>query len=134
LRVPIVNIPSKVRPRHLLQSIHDAGTFILSWTQDMNEHRLWADKLRRAAVERQFEVISESLYRLRVLEHWSWLKLSDPETALRLGDAIRRDFDCVDYGILWRATRRELPQLLREVEGLLADPNLDAWQVDALDE
>jgi uncharacterized protein with HEPN domain len=103
-----------------LATILQAGKLILEWTKGVNEHRLWEDKRTRAAVERQFEVMAEALYRLHVIDRWTRGKLTDSEVVMRLGDAIRRDYDHIDYGILWRATRKELPTMMREVEGLLA--------------
>jgi len=115
----MADFPIKSEARSPLESLLAAGRFIVAWTGDVNEHRLWADKLKRAAVERQFEVISEALCRLRDLDPRTWHSLKDAETAIRLGDAIRRDFDAIDYGILWRATRTELLQMLQQVEDLL---------------
>jgi uncharacterized protein with HEPN domain len=97
-----------------------AGRFIVEWTEDVNEHRLWADKQKRAALERQFEVIAEALLRLRELNPRMWHNIKDADTAIRLAEAIRRDYDAIDYGILWRATRKEVPAMLREVEDCLA--------------
>jgi uncharacterized protein with HEPN domain len=112
--------PTKTDIRCALESILTAGGLLVSWTKDVNEHRFWADKLKRAAVERQFEVIAEALSRLRDLDPRIWRSIEDADTAIRLGDAIRRDYDDIEYGILWRATRNELPQMLREVDDLLA--------------
>jgi uncharacterized protein with HEPN domain len=102
-----------------LESVEKAGRFILEWTADVNEHRLWADKQKRAAVERQFEVLAEALNRLRSLDEQTWHRIEDAGTAIRLGEAIRRDYDSIDYGILWRATRNELPRMLQTVEDAL---------------
>src|SRR3954462_12200938 len=107
---------SKPDARRALQSVLTAGRLILEWTEGVNEHRLWADKQKRAAVERQFEVIAEALNRLRSVDEQTWQHVEDAGTAVRLGEAIRRDYDSIDYGILWRATRNELPRMLQTVE------------------
>src|SRR6476660_4426674 len=106
--------------RDPLESVQKAGRLILEWTEGVNEHRLWADKQKRAAVERQFEVIAEALNRLRSIDEQTWHRIEDAGTAIRLGEAIRRDYDSIDYGILWRATRDELPRMLQTVEDALA--------------
>jgi uncharacterized protein with HEPN domain len=90
--------------REPLESVRKAGRFVLEWTAGVNEHRLWADKQKRAAVERQFEVIAEALNQLRSVDEQTWHRIEDAGTAIRLGEAIRRDYDSIDYGILWRAT------------------------------
>ena len=116
---PVSLAPQK-EAREPLESVLKAGRFILEWSADVNEHRLWADKQKRAAVERQFEVIAEALTRLRGVDERTWHSINDAATAIRLGEAIRRDYDSIDYGILWRATRNELPQTLQTVEDALA--------------
>jgi uncharacterized protein with HEPN domain len=115
----MADFPVKSEARGPLESILKAAGFIISWTEGVNEHRLWDDKQKRAAVERQFEVIAEALCRLRVLDRSSWSRLTEVDAAMRLGDAIHRDYDAIDYGILWRATRNELPRMLQEVKDLL---------------
>ena len=107
-----------------LESIAKAGRFVIDWSGDVNEHRLWADKQKRAAVERQFEVIAEALRRLREVDPITFHGIEDAETAIRLGEVIRRDYDKINYGILWRTTRFGLPEMLRQVEDLLAKPAL----------
>lgn len=116
----LVNSAMTPEARPALESVLTAGRFILEWTDGVNEHRLWADKQKRAAVEREFEVIAESLRRLQRLDPRTWHDIKDADIAIRLGEAIRRDYDAIDYGILWRATRNELPEMLQQVEALLA--------------
>lgn len=106
--------------RDPLENVLAAGRLILEWTQGLNEHGLWGEKQTRAAVERQFEVIAQALIRVRDVDAQAWQRISGAATAVRLGEAIRRDYDAIDYGILWRATRKELPEMLRQVEELLA--------------
>ena len=113
------SLAPKKEARDPLESVLKAGHFILEWSADVNEHRLWTDKQKRAAVERQFEVIAEALTRLRGVDERTWQSIDDAGTAIRLGEAIRRDYDSIDYGILWRATRNELPRMLQTVEDAL---------------
>jgi uncharacterized protein with HEPN domain len=115
----LANFAPQKEAREPLESVLKAGRLILQWSADVNEHRLWADKQKRAAVERQFEVIAEALNRLRSVDQQTWQRVEDAGTAIRLGEAIRRDYDAIDYGILWRATRNELPRLLQTVEDAL---------------
>jgi len=105
--------------RRGLESILIAGSLVIDWTADINEHRLWADKLKRAAVERQFEVIAEALIRLPDQDPRVLRMIPDANVAIRLGEAIRHKYDKIDYGILWRATRNDLPQLIQKVQELL---------------
>ena len=116
----VSNSAVKPEARHALGSVLTAGRLILEWTQGVNEHHLWGDKQKRAAVERQFEVIAEALNRLRSVDEQTWYRIEDAATAIRLGEAIRRDYDSIDYGILWRATRNALPRMLQTVEDALA--------------
>ena len=116
----VPSLAPKKEARDPLECVLRAGHLILEWSADLNEHRLWADKQKRAAVERQFEVIAEALNRLRGVDEQTWHRIEDAATAIRLGEAIRRDYDSIDYGILWRATRNELPRMLRTVDDALA--------------
>jgi uncharacterized protein with HEPN domain len=116
----LANLAPKKDARDPLESVLKAGRFILEWSADVNAHRLWADKQKRAAVERQFEVIAEALSRLRSVDEQTWHHIEDAGTAIRLGEAIRKDYDSIDYGILWRATRNELPRMLQTIEDVLA--------------
>jgi uncharacterized protein with HEPN domain len=109
----------KSEARDPLEAVLRAGRRIIEWSADVNEHRLWGDKQKRAAVERQFEVIAEALSRLLAIDEQTWHRVEDAGTATRLGEAIRRDYDAIDYGILWRATRNELPRMLQTVEDML---------------
>jgi uncharacterized protein with HEPN domain len=47
---------------------------------------------------------------------------------MRLGDAIRRDYDAIEYGIIWRATKNELPKLLQEVEQQLSKEIIEPYR------
>src|SRR4051812_21172131 len=87
----------KSQARDPLESVLKAGRLILQWTEDVNEHHLWEDKQKRAAVERQFEVIGHALTRLRDVDQQTWHRIDDADTAVRLGEAIRRDYDSIDY-------------------------------------
>jgi uncharacterized protein with HEPN domain len=115
--MPYSEITSQTRAQ--LEHVLTAGQLILDLTKGINEHRLWADKTGRSAVERQFEVIAEAMHRIRFLDSSVFREIHDADTVIRLGDAIRRNFDYIDYGILWRATRQELPAMLKEVAQLL---------------
>jgi len=76
------------------------------------------DWLRRSAVERGLEVISEATRHLD--ESW---KLSEPEIPWRriadIGNWLRHAYDRVDPELIWLVTTDELPKLSAAVTRLL---------------
>ena len=57
---------------------------------------------------------------MRELDPRTWHGIKDAAVTIRLGEVIRRDDEAIDYGILWRATRKELPEMPGQVGDLLA--------------
>lgn len=48
---------------------------------------------------------------------------AEMQGAIRLGDAIRHKYDKIDYSILWRATRNDLPQLIQKLRSCWSVPS-----------
>ena len=104
-----------------LEDIRDAAAFVLEATRDSDLARYLENRLLRQAVERNFEIISEALNRLR---------RADAETAGRIGETPRivafrnilaHGYDTIDHEIVWYLIRQDLPDLLQTVEGLLKE-------------
>lgn len=111
--------PLNHEARRALERLLVAGGLILEWTKDVKEGELWRDKMLRSAVERQFEVIAEALWRVRIVDLLNYNSLNEAHKAIGLGEVIRRDVYGVDYGVIIRTTRVGLPELLTEVRGLI---------------
>ena len=102
-----------------LEDIRDAASFVLTVTDSKRLDDFSADRLLRQAVERNFEIIGESVGRLL---------RDDPDTAFRLSERRRivsfrnvliHGYDLVDDELVWDTIKTKLPVLLAEVEGLL---------------
>jgi uncharacterized protein with HEPN domain len=82
-----------------------------------------ADRARRLAVERSFEIMSEaSRYITNEMKEQeqdiAWQKLAD------LGNRLRHAYHRVDPNILWSIAENDLEPLKRFVERIVQDGNL----------
>ena len=109
----------------LLEDVRDSAAFILEVVRNRTQAEYEADRVVRQAVERNFEIIGESLNRL---------SQADPETAQRVGPVPRivafrniliHAYDNIDHAIVWHVIQNELPQLLARVESLLGEVDQD---------
>jgi uncharacterized protein with HEPN domain len=109
------------RSPQLLESVRDAAGFILEVTQSVDLERYRIDRLLRHAVERNFEIIGEAIKRLAT---------TDPETASRIThhaqiiafrNVLIHGYDLVDHALVLATAQQQVPRLLAEVEGLLAE-------------
>jgi uncharacterized protein with HEPN domain len=66
--------------------------------------------------------VAEALCRLREHDSRVFHEITDADVVVRLRTAILHNYDDIDYGILWRSTRQELPRLIAEVEAILKRP------------
>ncbi len=101
----------------LLHDLLDHGRETLQLVGGLSEDRFARDRLRRLAVERLVEILGEAASRLdprtrRAVEHdWDGLK------ALR--NFIAHQYGKVEAGHLLRIVRKQLPDLVRTLEGRL---------------
>ncbi len=75
----------------------------------------------RAAVERNFELVGEACRRLRDYDPETAQKLPGLNQAIGTRNVIAHEYDGIDYGLLWRAIQRYLPELQSAVFALLQE-------------
>ena len=106
--------------RKYLWDASQAVDRITRFVADRSFQAYQADELLRSAVERQFEVIGESLAQLRAV---------DPETAASVPESARivafrnlliHGYAMVDDKIVWGVVEGSLPQLREALRRLLA--------------
>jgi uncharacterized protein with HEPN domain len=75
------------------------------------------DRLLQLAIEREFEIIGEALYRLEKLEQEK-LEKRIPEYRKIIGfrNIIAHGYDIIDVAALWDFVKNRVPELLEKVE------------------
>lgn len=107
------------RPNTLyLADICDSGRAIQSYVQGMSFEAFSQDRLRNAAVIREFEIIGEAVGKLP-----DETKSRFPDVAWReikdFRNLLIHEYFGVDLAIVWNVIQQELPGLLHAVESML---------------
>ena len=114
----------RLETRKYLHDIQRAVKLLIEFTADKAFEDYETDAMRRAAVEREFEIIGEAL---------AQLAKADPEVAARISDHRRiiafrnililiHGYADVDARLVWDVVKTKLPILSREIEDLLKSP------------
>ena len=80
-----------------------------------------ADRMRRAATERMFEIIGEAMMRIRELDAQRLTRIREAQAIIGFRNRLIHGYDAVDDEIVWRIIQEKLPLLLQEVQALLAE-------------
>ena len=107
-------------PKHL-EDIRDACAFILEVTQDISSADFAADRLRRQAVERNFEIVGEALRRIDRNDPETFHQIPDCRRIIAFRNILAHAYDGVDHAIVWQIIEDDVPRLLEVVERLLTD-------------
>lgn len=102
--------------RHILDAAARIARYTVGGHEEFLRETHWQD-----ATIRQLEIIGEATKRLSVT-----LRDAHPQVPWRkiagLRDVLIHDYLSVDIEAVWQIAEREVPQLRREVEGILASP------------
>lgn len=80
-----------------------------------------ADEMLRSAVERKFEIIGESLNRIRRLDPGILLSVRDHRNIISFRNILVHGYDSVDDLIVWGVIEEDLDRLIDDLEKLLRE-------------
>ena len=106
--------------RKHLEDVRQGLDLIGQFTQGHGFDDYANDALLRSAVERQFEIIGEALARLRKDAPETAAKIPNHRRIIDFRNILIHGYDKVDHDVVWDIVETDLPDLLREVRGLLA--------------
>ena len=104
--------------KKLLVDIYESIVSIdehLNFERDFSEYL--ANKTKRRAVEREFEIIGEAMSKLLKIN--SRINISYSRIIVDLRNRVIHSYDAVDDIIIWKIITKDLPILKDEVEKLL---------------
>jgi uncharacterized protein with HEPN domain len=108
-----------------LEDIHDAAQFLLDDTATETFESYKQNRQLRHAIEHSFITIGQALRRLRDIDRHTYDRLTDQAEIIALSDKLIHEYDVIDDAKVWETVQESLPQLKREVEGLLREAGED---------
>lgn len=103
----------------------EACRAIQQFTSGINFTGYSADSMRRAAVERKFEILGEALNRAEESTPDVAERLPEIRRIIGMRNRIIHGYDAVDDEIVWDAVRNKIPHLLEHLPKLLTDEGKD---------
>ncbi|MCG2712762.1 MAG: DUF86 domain-containing protein [Candidatus Omnitrophica bacterium] len=97
------------------QAIEQIETFL----KDKTCEHFTNESILQSAVERQFEIIGEALYRIRKIDESYLSKIADAQKIIGFRNVIIHGYDIVDSKIVWDAVKFNLPKLKTEINNLI---------------
>ena len=108
-----------------LYDIEQAAELIAGFTAGKTLADYEGDAMRRAAVERQFEIIGEALAQLARLDEPLAARISEYRRIIAFRNILIHGYAEIDHRIVWDIVESKLPTLRREVAALLEEK--EAW-------
>lgn len=107
------------RDKDYLRDIQDAIHRILAYTEHLSYDEFLEDGKTQDAVIRNVQVIGEAVKKLsgslrKAHLHMPWKAMAG------MRDRVVHEYFGVNYDIVWTVARQELPQVLPQIESLLA--------------
>ncbi|MBN1647822.1 MAG: DUF86 domain-containing protein [Spirochaetales bacterium] len=99
----------------ILESIDKIGKFI----EDMSFQKYTENSLVKSAVERQFEIIGESLSRISRYFPQKFSEISNGRNIIDFRNIISHGYDVIEDSIVWDIIKNHLPGLEKEMNNLL---------------
>jgi len=99
----------------LLVDIRTACEEIIQFTKGKSIDEFKKDRILQLALERQFEIIGEAIFRLDRIDHEN-LAFKVPEYPKIIGfrNVIAHGYDIIDYDVLWDFAKDRVPELLEK--------------------
>ena len=108
-------------PHDPLVCIEDAikaCELILQFTHSMKEVDYYVDAKTRAAVEREFEIIGESLNRIKTIDYDILAGIDNWREIIGFRNVIAHGYDIVEDEIVWNSIKTDIPLLLKQLKNI----------------
>ncbi len=103
-------------PQKLLLDISNACEEIMEFTEGKNIAVFKKDRILQLALERQFEIIGEALYRLDRIDHENLIdNIPEYSKIISFRNVIAHGYDILDQDVLWDFAKERVPELLEKV-------------------
>lgn len=106
-----------------LEDIRRAASLLERFSAGKTVEDYLNDPMLSSAIERQFEIIGESLNRLLKTEPALEMRITDARRIVDFRNILIHGYDAVDERVVWDILVSKLPILRGEVERLLEDPS-----------
>ena len=99
----------------LLVDIRTACEEIIQFTEDKSIDDFKKDRILQLALERQFEIIGEAIFRLDRIDHENLaIKIPEYQKIIVFRNVIAHGYDIIDYYVLWDFAKERVPELLEK--------------------
>ena len=106
----------------LLNDIIDACAFVGDATANITLSDYAENRLLRYAIERNFEIIGEALLRLERTDPATAARIPEYRAVIGLRNRLVHGYDSINSARVWEIVQVFLPELRREVDHLLREP------------
>lgn len=103
--------------RKLLFDVRLACQEIMEFTEGKSYEQFQEDRLLQLAIEREFEIIGEALYRLEKVEPEKLKdRIPDYRKIIDFRNILAHGYDIIDIAAMWDFVQNRVPELLERVQ------------------
>ncbi|WP_103063162.1 DUF86 domain-containing protein [Actinomyces qiguomingii] len=97
----------------------EAARSVIAFVDGIGWEQFASDAMRRSAVERQLEILGESLNRLRRTDPQTAERIPDVHRIVGMRNILAHEYGTVDVRLVYEAATQKIPTLLPQIEALL---------------
>lgn len=103
--------------RKLLLDVSLACQEIMEFTEGKSYEEFQEDRLLQLAIEREFEIIGEALFRLEKVESENLaVKIPEYRKIIDFRNILAHGYDIIDVAAMWDFVQNRVPELLEKVQ------------------
>ncbi|MGW8257621.1 MAG: HepT-like ribonuclease domain-containing protein [Thermoguttaceae bacterium] len=104
----------------LLHDIRQAAMAIIQFAHGKTFEDYREDELLKSGIERKFEIIGEAINRIKTEDPMILEEIREHRNIVSFRNILAHGYDSIDDKIVWEIIEVYLPNLLQDVENLLA--------------
>jgi uncharacterized protein with HEPN domain len=111
----------RLESKKYLYDIADAGRLALQFVSGKSFSNYVSDSMLRSAVERQLQIVGEALAQLFKSDPTTAVRITEHSKVIAFRNILVHGYANIDDRVVWSVLDTKLPELVREVEALLAE-------------